>query len=276
VAAANMKIYILGLRHNFRGDQLYDFLKKQNFDVEVFWGYTSDDLLELRSFTNVRKSEFLYGRNLTWPEIACTLGHRKILEKAISENLDSVLILEDDVVINDPNWLKSQIENSVLSSDASMTLLLTDSRLCLTSRIILQRSKFKSFVRIHSNPSPTAAYLFNRAALNRLKELSVDNWYGVQADFPPVFSRELKFVDASTVTQPYPIALVEIGSTMSSARKRNMSPQKYALWYFHKILFLGYFQGRSYGFDFKTYFYHFIGRRIAWKLSRAKMPTQVI
>lgn len=269
-----VKIYILGLHRNFRGERLHNFLREQGYDVEIFWGYTSDDLAILRTFTNVQKSEFLYGRDLTWPEIACNLGHRKIIEKAFFENLECVVILEDDIVINDPFWLKSQIAISKLSEYPSLTLLLTDSRLSLTKKSIMKNSSLEKNKRIYSNPSPTAAYLLNGAALEKISRLPERDWHGTQADFPPVLSRELILYDASHSTEPYPIALLEVESTISSSRGRTMSRKKHILWYFHKVLFLGYFQGRAFGLDFKTYCYHFIGRRIAWKLSQAKMPTQ--
>ena len=272
----SVKIYILGLRDNFRGNHLYEFLKMQNFKVEIFWGYSKEDSRELNPFSDSRKSKFLYARNLTWSEIACAAGHRKILEKALHEDIDCVLVLEDDVIVNDPDWLRSQIEASASSSFPSLVLLLTDVRLSLTGRFKSQNSKLEHLKRIHSNPSPAAAYLFNRAALDRIRGLPESNWYGSQADFPPILSKELVLLDASTHLEPYPIALAEVSSTMSSSRNKEITGLNYALWYLHKILFFGYFQGRTYGLDLKTYFYHFIGRRLAWKIHQDGMPVQRI
>lgn len=273
---ANVKIFILGLRDRFRGKDLFELFNKQDYNVEIFWGYSKSDIDVLGKFSYPEKSEFLYGRNISWSEIACSVGHRKILEKAVAENANCLVVLEDDVMINDLNWLNAQIEESIESAEAELRLLLADSRLCLTRKSFSRKATDGKKSKIFSNPSPTAAYIYNKEALQRIIDLPESLWYGVQADFPPALSKVVTFVDASSQIEPIPIALVQVESSISDRQEEYRNTLKFRLWYFHKVSLLGYFRGRKYDLDLKTYIYHFVNRPIAWKLSRERMPTQGI
>ena len=41
------------------------------------------------------------GRNITWGEVGCTLSHCSIYEKCLNENIETAVILEDDVLLKD-------------------------------------------------------------------------------------------------------------------------------------------------------------------------------
>jgi len=267
------KLYILGMKDNFRGDKLVESIARNSLDYEVCWGIPISEVDQLSYFRNEQKSLFLYGRDLQSSEISCTLGHRAILLKAYQDCVDTAVILEDDVIVNNFNRLIENIGESNLQAQPTLTLLLADPRLCLTLKSLRANFKKRNY-RIFSNPSPTSAYLLNSAAISSLVKLPDSHWQGVQADFPMIFSKVLNLVDASESQDSTPIVLAKVESTISKASpiRTNPARKNYSILrrvFSHTIPF-----SEKMRFGVRPLVYHFVGRSLAWRLREDRMPTE--
>ena len=271
-----IKIYVLGMKHNFRGEELINSIKKSSIDFEICWGIEANDVNSIANFRDENKSIFLYGRKLTTSEISCTLGHRNILFKALADGVDCAIILEDDVMINNFEWVKSKALKFANSQIPTLTLLIADHRLCLTSNSIAKNRSVPRELKILSNPSPSSAYLLNSSALESLRNLPESHWCGVQADFPPIYSELLCLIDASESIVPAPIILLNIESTIQNNIQINQGYNWFKTRSFRKIISFKFYSKSEFNFSMKTLIFHFIGRSLAWRLRHDRMPTRGI
>lgn len=101
-------------RRVFMSDQLTK--QRINFEIcKAIDGKTYD-------FINVYDEELslhVNGKNLSPAEKGCALSHRLVLEKAVQENLDYTLILEDDVEV--PPFFKDVLSQELKKRDLGET-----------------------------------------------------------------------------------------------------------------------------------------------------------
>ena len=126
-----IKFYILGIQDNFRGKQLYSLLESSGKNVEIFWGIDGRNFVFPSEFLDDKKSQFLYGRILSQPEIACTIGHKLIARRAFLDSVDLAVILEDDVEINNLDILHNRLKSLQNMKNPSIFFLVTHRRLSL-------------------------------------------------------------------------------------------------------------------------------------------------
>jgi hypothetical protein len=99
----NIGIWILGVKHNYRGHELESQLNESLFQFKNLWGI--DAAREnLESTTEYKKvnldfARMLLGRKMSAGEIACAIGHLRIYQEFKETNLEWALILEDDARI---------------------------------------------------------------------------------------------------------------------------------------------------------------------------------
>lgn len=87
-----------------------DQLTAQKIDFEICKAVDGN----MYDFTNVYNESLallVNGKNLALAEKGCALSHRIALEKALRENLDYALILEDDVEL--PSFFKNALEQEI-------------------------------------------------------------------------------------------------------------------------------------------------------------------
>jgi hypothetical protein len=212
------------------------------------------------------KSLFLYGRTLTLPEVACTLGHRLIATKAFADSVDLAVILEDDVEIKDLGAIKNRLLALNNFKKPSIFFLVTHRRLNLRLFGISPRNRFHKLSRIYSNPGGAVAYAFNMPALQVVRSLPETTWKGVQADFPPDYFQHIRMYSMQAMNSS--IAFDQGSSVIGSRPSSKSSFQSKCFKFFRTIgLVLGPSKNR-FGLNLRAYCAHFFGRALAWRLNR--------
>lgn len=240
-------------------------LQSAGVTTEVIWGIDAKEEPILPDLLDNEKAFFLYGRELTPNEIACTLGHKMILDKTKTDDTDLSVVLEDDVEVIDIHSILSRLQEIALISKPSIFFLITHERLSLRIGSFSRRIRVNGVERIYSNPGGTVAYVLNRQASEILTSLAADTWKGVQADFPPLFFEHVRMYSLSGLREA-----IKLQETKSLIGEREQSKRSI----FQKLLFFItrfflFFVPRNYrfGLGIRSYAAHFFGRGIAWRLS---------
>ncbi len=77
-----------------------DNLEMEGHFIEAVNGREMSDE-QIEAVYDSAKRKRYFGRDMTKGEVGCLLSHRKIYEKMVSENIDSAIILEDDVIFEE-------------------------------------------------------------------------------------------------------------------------------------------------------------------------------
>jgi GR25 family glycosyltransferase involved in LPS biosynthesis len=94
------KIYIINLEHRKdRKDSVIKQLEKENItNYEFITAVNGNDDEIINLFKNIRKNGSKIG---TLGHLGCLLSHKKVLMKAKEDNVNSFMILEDDIILKD-------------------------------------------------------------------------------------------------------------------------------------------------------------------------------
>lgn len=260
-----IKFYILGIKRNFRGESLFQTLKEVGLNVEIVWGLDSKNLDISTEYIDHEKSMFLYGRELTASEIACTRGHKMIADKARVDNVDFAVILEDDVVINDTEVILEKLKLVSSIEYESLFLLKTDRSLSLMLPVTSPAENRLGIQRIYSNAATAAAYVFNKLALETLVTLPFDTWTGVQADFPPIYFEKMKMYSICGLGDA--IALQDVESVIGLRSGIELSDIQRLRSFLLKITLVCGSRKMRYGLGVRAHCAHFFGRGLAWRLN---------
>ena len=261
-----IKYYILGLQRNFRGMNLVRFLESSGAEYEIVWGLDASKDDSYKMFRDEEKSLFFYGRNLTPAELACTSGHKIILEKSKADNVDFAVVLEDDASIIDLDALVNRLHIVETVQKTAIFLLLYNKRLCLQIPIKLKSNKSLKIRRIFSNPSPASAYVLNRLSINTLTNLPDSVWEGVQADFPPIFFDVLDFY--SMEGNDRIVSLHPFDSTIGERLHPDSTIIRRLFRVFIQLNLVRWQKSFRKDIRLRGFLAHFIARRVAWKLSK--------
>ncbi len=192
-------VYVLSLRSRFRGEELVQFLEKSKLSHKLVWGLEvaqfDSDFFE--NLVDQRKARLLLGRELSFSEVSCALGHFEMYEEFLASKSEWGLFLEDD------SMLKSNIE-SLLNN-----LVTVDEPIVLTLSSMSQKTFGPQPFPVDDNPAPLPwmpgfhkclippigafAYLLNRKSA----EIAVHTLRGKKihtpADFPFEFRNQVQF-----------------------------------------------------------------------------------
>lgn len=97
------KIFVINLdRCKEKKQKMEERLKGE--DYEIFKAYdglelSTEKLEEINAGILKEWKDPYSGRNVTWGEVGCSLSHYCIYEKCVEENIETAIILEDDVII---------------------------------------------------------------------------------------------------------------------------------------------------------------------------------
>ena len=198
----NVAIFILGLRRNFRGNNLLQQLRVLQLDFKIIWGLevTSFNDSFLDSMLDQSKSKFILGRKMSYGELSCALGHLEMYENFIRTEKPWGLFLEDDAKI------LPGIEDILLKlpNKLSPSIILLTSYLSEWSRTFnlypfpflrneLKLSDSIQFKQCAIHPVGAHAYLMNRsAALVAVHHLRGRKIFS-PADFPFQFRNLVNF-----------------------------------------------------------------------------------
>ena len=260
-----IKFYVLGIQRNFRGGGLLADLQAAGVTAEVIWGIDAREVDISQDLLDNEKAFFLYGRTLSPNEVACTLGHKLILEKTKDDGTDLSVILEDDVEIKDVQSILSRLHEIALIATPSIFFLITHERLSLRFWSFSRGNRIIGVKRIYSNPGGTVAYVLNKQASEKLAELPADTWKGVQADFPPLYFEYVKMYSLSGLRDV--IKLQDIESLIGERQQRKLNIFQKQHIFVYRIYLCFASRNRRFGLGISSYCAHFFARGIAWRLS---------
>lgn len=189
-----IKIFILGIRRDFRGSDLHDLLFNAGLNVEIVFGADAQLGLPFDYTKCQKKSHFYYGRELSPGEHACTYGHSLMIKKAFISECDLAVFLEDDVIITN---VKKFIE-LIKTLDTTQKNLFTfyQNNKSFLNYGFVKGSKFP--LRNYCIPISTVAYAITKPALRSIQKFENDSqWLGFQADFPLYYADDISFFIAS-------------------------------------------------------------------------------
>lgn len=261
-----IKFYILGIQRAFRGEKLLADLLSAGVDAEVIWGIDASKVEISQDLLDNGKAAHLYGRTLSSNEVACTLGHKLILEKARADGADFSVILEDDVEIMNVSFILNRLNEIALITQPSLFFLITHQRLSLRVGSFSSRNRRMGVERIYSNPGGTVAYVLNRQACTNLAKLPADTWKGVQADFPPLYFEHIEMYSMCGLGDV--IKLQDIGSLIGERTQRNLSVFEKLFKFGHRLVVVFGPRKKRYGLGIRAYCAHFFARGLAWRLNR--------
>jgi len=94
----HLYVAILGLKSNFRGEELVQKVEALGITPEVIWGIPVVEVgvERLLNYANQEQARYITGRDLTVQEISCALGHLEMYESFLNSNKKIALFLEED------------------------------------------------------------------------------------------------------------------------------------------------------------------------------------
>jgi len=283
-------IFILGLRRNFRGNELVQQLRSFKFDFKVIWGLEVSEFNNsfLDSMLDQSKSKLILGRKMSYGELSCALGHLEMYENFILTGKPWGLFLEDD------SKILPSIEDVLLKlpNDLSPSVILLMSCLGADFRSFnpypfpfvkheLELSDSIKFIKCATHPVGAYAYLMNRSAAL----LAVHNLRGRKifspADFPFQFRNLVSFYVSKNdyVVHGDYTSLLEEGRSniqnmsVSNNLRKNLGRRLRVLWDYSGF---GLIYAKYLGLSGRDYFSEFIIFRARYKKFRKGSSSKFI
>jgi GR25 family glycosyltransferase involved in LPS biosynthesis len=174
-----MKIFIINLKHdNEKREKMKDKLNKLNIKYEFFDAIDGKNAEHNGVYTGWVDS--YHNRYVTKGEIGCSLSHYYIWEKIINENIETAIVLEDDVEVLDINFIE-KVENQNNKYD-----LLYLSRKKITGEI---ETSINDDIATASPSYWTCAYAVSLSGVKKLKnDIFFDNIIPVDEYIPYLYS----------------------------------------------------------------------------------------
>jgi GR25 family glycosyltransferase involved in LPS biosynthesis len=198
----DLNAYVLGLEEKFRGNQLLDDLAKNDVTFEVVYGISQKEVPKelFDQYVDQKRAKFLQGRELTFGEFSCALGHLEMIERFLDSNLRLGLFLEDDAIID-----FGAVENilaQVIETDRPFVLQLGgyfDSRLRPSPFPVHHLSRDQIFqkniyvMRCLRYPTYAHGYLLSRNAAEFIVKSMRARKIDSPADFPFAWRNRIPF-----------------------------------------------------------------------------------
>lgn len=203
-------IVVLYLDRPLRSTSLNSALETSFRDVLFFQGFDARAKPIPLNWMREYLPRFLYGRNLTPGEIACTFGHTEILKAQKHSEKDWILICEDNL---DFVGLQSVID--LLEGIQAKSPVLINFLSNPNYDLVKHWEKFDEFHIGASESIPTLAkcYAVNRQAIKSLCHgLEVFGFQGFEPDFPAFYKLYVDFY----VLKQTPLRIAESQSLIGS------------------------------------------------------------
>ncbi len=193
--------YVLGVKSNFRGENLINELIRYNISPNVVWG---PDVLEddstIKVHTNQEFANFTIGRDIKPQEVACCIGHIRMYEEFFENGDEWGLFFEDDAILElDPTPIfeslpTTDIEIQIFIHDGPGTNLRYRKNLITTGNVFLRRL----------DPQYGAyGYILNRAAVSSILNSQIRLLINTP-DWPYFWPKEIHFYVSSQVYVSHP------------------------------------------------------------------------
>lgn len=135
------KVFVLNLeRDTTKKSHIKKHFKQKNISFEFVNGIDGQKIPEeqINEISDLNFARKNMGRDISLGEIGCALGHNKIYERILSDNLDGAFIFEDDVILhNDINLIMDGIYNQKESIEDNSVVYLGDSYIKLYSKKVM-------------------------------------------------------------------------------------------------------------------------------------------
>jgi GR25 family glycosyltransferase involved in LPS biosynthesis len=192
-----IKIIILTLEmQKDRQRYIANQLESMGLEYNFFWGINGNELTqaEINNIYDKNKSIKYLKRTLTKGEIGCAQSHKLIYKKMIEENIESAIILEDDVQIKEDfiiiNTLKRmKLDNYIIKLERPCTGRETKDLFYTPWRQIKLIGEYK-IVSPLSSVFSTCAYYIDKLAAQSM--LNTNPKIFLPADFWDYFRRFIK------------------------------------------------------------------------------------
>lgn len=163
-------VFVISLPHETaRQAKIAGQLRKFGMDYEIFpatpWeAMTAED----RAFYNARRRRLALGKDLYDAEIACTLSHKRVIEKIVADGLPYALVLEDDCVMCDefPDIIAALLARPALWD--LVRFFGNEKHEQRRHRRLAGLGEKFSLVRIATSPGEAHCYLLNQHAARKM------------------------------------------------------------------------------------------------------------
>lgn len=94
----DLYVSVLGLKTNFRGEELVRKVETLGLSPEIIWGIPAEEIgfERLLNYADQRQARYITGRDLTAHEISCALGHLEMYESFLNSGKAFALFMEED------------------------------------------------------------------------------------------------------------------------------------------------------------------------------------
>ncbi len=236
--------YVLGVKSNFRGENLIRDLTSYNLSPKVVWGLkVPEDESIITAHTDQKFANFAIDRDVKPQEVACCLGHIRMYESFFDSGDEWGLFFEDDAILKlDPTSILEELPATtkkiqIFIHDGPGTNLRYGKNLKTPTQIFLQRF----------DPQYGAyGYILNRAAISSILNSKIKVMINTP-DWPYFWPRDVHFYVSTDiyVTHPEDMSMSIIGERIN--KKANLKSQ---LPKWSRIK-----EGRKYSADFNIIFY---------------------
>ncbi len=127
---------------------------------------TKPEGLEFHKYYSKLKNLFLFKRSLSTGEICCYVGHRRVWQQFLDDNIDYAIIFEDDFKIEDLQKLIASINDCIKFSNDWDVIKFFDYR---PKEIVVSKNAGGTEIVAYKYPaSGSVGYVVNRAAAKSL------------------------------------------------------------------------------------------------------------
>jgi len=239
-------VFVLSLVNaSERRDKIQAEFSRINLDFEFFDGVYGKDLSNIqidKIYDDVKANKYI-GRSLTKGEIGATYSHFKMYEKAVAQDLDYLIVLEDDVYFDQRlKLIHDNLVNSVENDPVSRVLFIQEH--CNNPNIISNKVAIKLgdfvFNRMFSSEEyfvGAYGYIVNKKALqslvaNYLKFYFVcDHWFYVRKETK---IKEFLFIKKSMVKTNDDVTR-EVDSFVQEERRQIIKKRNLSLYQTFKL-----------------------------------------
>lgn len=223
--------FVLGMRQNFRGEELVDSLKSIGFNVIICLAKPSTTQGNSRNRDLRHK---LIGRDLSKSEIGCLESHDQILKNSFLNEKEIAFIFEDDAILTFGfiKHFNEIIDNfkvikkpSILSLSYSIRLLGVGNRFSKLIKVV----KTTDLLKLKVPPYGTMAYIVNKSAIDIIKKEKLK--YISPADWPYEWSGAIKYFSTRKPLVIHPEVSEDLiakeQSKETNTRRKPLSDLKY-------------------------------------------------
>ena len=190
-------VAVLGVRENFRGDELLNELSSREVSVVRIDGFDAKKNEIPAKWKNLKRSHFMVGRELTSAEIACSWGHMRAIEMGHELGQNWLLVVEDNVEPGNLFQICKALDSITLPRPTLISFFnAPEYNLSLGGKSL---STLLSVKRAVSIPTGTKCYAVNLSGQKHLLQLYRRyGFQGYQADFPLFFGAGLSILTCNS------------------------------------------------------------------------------